>query len=120
MVDYCTTAQIKIALQIDSDDESYDTELEGIRDQQEAIIDNALSLYTTTPLTAVTTGGIIEGVCIELCRVAFRFRKAADSEALNVLCALRKMALADLQRYIEIEYLSEAAIVIEEDRDDYE
>ena len=118
MTDYCSTDQIKVVLLIDSDDEDYDTELENILTTQEAVIDNELTNYTTVPLTTIPQ--MVEDCCIELCRLQYRYRRAPDMDSLNVLRALRKEALKDLRRYIEITYLSEAALVIAEDREEYE
>ena len=118
MTDYCSVAQVKVVLLIDSDDETYDTEIENIITAQQAIIDNKLTNYTTVPLTSVPQ--IVEDVCIELSRLKYRFPKAPDMDSLNVLRALRKEALKDLQDYIDVTYLSEAGIIVERDRTDYE
>jgi len=116
LTDYCTTAQVKTALDISESD--WDTEIAAIITKESAVIDNRLSVYTSTPLTS--TPQLIQDICIELCRCEFRFRRAPDTDALNVLRALKKETLNDLQDYITTNYLSEAAVVIAEDRDDYD
>lgn len=97
---------------------TWDTEIEAIRDDQEATIDTHLTNYTTVPLATVPTE--VSRICAELCRVEFRFRRAADTEALNVLRKMREVALADLDAYITKTYPEDVALISVEDRDVYE
>ncbi len=121
MTDYCTLEQIKAELELkstDSDYSDYDTELALIRDTQEALIDLYLADFVTVPLTTVPER--VSQICAELCRIKFRSIRAPDVDHLNVQNSLKKSIINDLEFYIKKTYETQDAIVIEEDRDDYE
>lgn len=102
MTDYCTLNQIKSRLQIDQEDRDQDAELREIRDDQEAIIDEALEDYVTTPLTTVPKS--ISEICADLCRIEARYRRTSESAAATHYPNMRKAAMERLQDYIKAKY----------------
>ncbi len=110
MVDYCTLNQIKNRLHIPLEDLDYDVELQEIRDDQEAIIDEALEDYVATPLTVVPQ--TISDICADLCRIEVRYRRTSESAAATYYPDMREAAMERLRNYIRAKYVDEIAFVV--------
>ena len=110
-MEYCTLDQIKLRLEIDPTETTWDNQLTSIRVEVEQEIDTKLKNYITVPLTG-TIPGPIQTACAELTAIDWRLPKAPSPDAATHLKTLREIAIAKLEKYIDETYGEEIAFIV--------
>lgn len=92
MAAYCTLEEVKSRLNIEATETTKDNEIDSIIAEAQAIIDDRLSEYTTTPFTTAPT--VIKYACADLATAVFQTRRKAPSEPQSTFFELYELKIA--------------------------
>ncbi len=99
MTNYCAVYDVKKRLQIELGDVSSDPEIEDVILEAQAIMDEDLKSYVSTPLSTVPT--VLKYACADLTASIFKGRRAkAEAHGEDLATLFRKNYEDKITRYV--------------------